>query len=559
MYQPGRCRTAPPRCGLVARCCRDGPPVTSLLLTRFGGPVPPEAFPFYDTAADQASRHTFVKDTPRRRPATRPIGRFRPFALRMRKESALRRKGRVKIGDRGFGAARTGHGSSAGASPHAPRRAAAQRPTRRDAAAQAARAAGLLLGPAVVGGLRDRADHPRPRPRRTGAAAPTPWLAAVVVVLLVIVVASYRQTCEAYPNGGGAYAVSRENLGEDASLVAASSLLIDYVLTVAVSVVAGVAAITSAVPALAPHAVVLSLGLRGRCCRSSTFAASRNRVVRSRSRPTGSSLRSSLMLAVGFAKLAVRRRADRRERALRAAARSPHTGGLLTVFLVLRAFASGCTALTGVEAVSNGVPGVRGTEEPQRRDDPDDHGAPGDHDVRGDHGAGPRRARAHGRGPGDLIGPPAAPSRRPRSARSRSRTFGRRRRSTSCRASRRRSWCWRRTRRSTASRCSRRCWGATTTCPTSSRTAATGSCSPTGSSLLAAGRVAADRRLQRRGDPADPALHPRRVPLVHAEPGGHGPPLGAADRGGRARPSGAGCGASRLSTAPARGHRRWCS
>ncbi|MDP9345395.1 MAG: amino acid permease, partial [Actinomycetota bacterium] len=88
----------------------------------------------------------------------------------------------------------------------------------------------------------------------------TPWLAAAVVVLLVVVVASYRQTCHAYPNGGGAYAVSRENLGEDASLVAASSLLIDYVLTVAVSVVAGVAAITSAVPALAPHAVALSLG-----------------------------------------------------------------------------------------------------------------------------------------------------------------------------------------------------------------------------------------------------------------------------------------------------------
>src|SRR5215210_5967958 len=88
----------------------------------------------------------------------------------------------------------------------------------------------------------------------------TPWLGAAVVLLLVIVVASYRQTCEAYPNGGGAYAVSRENLGEDASLVAAAALLIDYVLTVAVSVVAGVAAITSAVPALADHAVALSLG-----------------------------------------------------------------------------------------------------------------------------------------------------------------------------------------------------------------------------------------------------------------------------------------------------------
>src|SRR3954454_1903906 len=87
----------------------------------------------------------------------------------------------------------------------------------------------------------------------------TPWLAAAVALLLVIVVASYRQTCSAYPNGGGAYAVSRANLGEGASLVAASALLIDYVLTVAVSVVAGVAAITSAVPGLGPHAVALSV------------------------------------------------------------------------------------------------------------------------------------------------------------------------------------------------------------------------------------------------------------------------------------------------------------
>src|SRR3954453_4118565 len=87
----------------------------------------------------------------------------------------------------------------------------------------------------------------------------TAWVALAVVLLLVIVVASYRQTCYAYPNGGGAYAVSRENLGENASLVAASALLIDYVLTVAVSVVAGVAAITTAIPALNRHAVALSL------------------------------------------------------------------------------------------------------------------------------------------------------------------------------------------------------------------------------------------------------------------------------------------------------------
>ena len=80
------------------------------------------------------------------------------------------------------------------------------------------------------------------------------------MALLTIVVISYRQTCQAYPNGGGAYAVSRANLGENASLTAASALLIDYVLTVAVSVVAGVAAITSAVPSLAPYVVELSLG-----------------------------------------------------------------------------------------------------------------------------------------------------------------------------------------------------------------------------------------------------------------------------------------------------------
>jgi amino acid transporter len=182
----------------------------------------------------------------------------------------------------------------------------------------------------------------------------TPWLAAAVVVLLVVVVASYRQTCFAYPNGGGAYTVSRDNLGEDASLVAASALLIDYVLTVAVSVVAGVAAITSAIPALAGDAVVLSLGfvvlltvvnLRGVKESGRAFAV-----------PTyGFVAAIYLMLAVGFAKVAFGTgiTAESAHYSLRQASQ---TGGLLTVFLVLRAFASGCTALTGVEAVSNGVP-----------------------------------------------------------------------------------------------------------------------------------------------------------------------------------------------------------
>jgi amino acid transporter len=190
----------------------------------------------------------------------------------------------------------------------------------------------------------------------------TPWLGVAVVALLVIVVASYRQTCHAYPNGGGAYTVSRDNLGVRASLVAASALLVDYVLTVAVSVVAGVAAITSAVPALAPHAVGLSLAfvvlltvvnLRGVRESGRAFAV-----------PTYGFVAIVLvLLVVAGVRLAL-------GQTLTAASAAyglvpvHETGGLLTVFLALRAFASGCTALTGVEAVSNGVPSF---EEPKAR------------------------------------------------------------------------------------------------------------------------------------------------------------------------------------------------
>src|SRR5437879_1365399 len=95
-----------------------------------------------------------------------------------------------------------------------------------------------------------------------GAAAlgAAPWIAVVVALLLVVVVASYRQTCHAYPSGGGAYAVSRANLGETAALTAAAALLVDYVMTVAVSVVAGVVAITSAVPAWGAYQMEISVG-----------------------------------------------------------------------------------------------------------------------------------------------------------------------------------------------------------------------------------------------------------------------------------------------------------
>jgi amino acid transporter len=182
----------------------------------------------------------------------------------------------------------------------------------------------------------------------------TPWLAAAVIALLVIVVASYRQTCHAYPDGGGAYAVSRRNLGVRASLVAASALLVDYVLTVAVSVVAGVAAITSAIPTLVPHAVSLSLAfvvlltvvnLRGVKESGRAFAV-----------PTyGFVVIVLLLLVVAGVRLALGQ-ALTAESAGYGLIADHRTGGLLTVFLALRAFASGCTALTGVEAVSNGVP-----------------------------------------------------------------------------------------------------------------------------------------------------------------------------------------------------------
>jgi amino acid transporter len=185
----------------------------------------------------------------------------------------------------------------------------------------------------------------------------TVWVAAAVLLLLVVVVASYRQTCHAYPNGGGAYAVSRANLGRNPALVAASALLVDYVLTVAVSVAAGVANIVSAMPEIAPHAVALGLGfvallavmnLRGVRESGTVFAI-----------PTyGFVLSVFIMLAVGGYR-ALTGSTPTAESAHFGITPDHHVSGLLLVALVLRAFSSGCTALTGVEAVSNGVPNFK--------------------------------------------------------------------------------------------------------------------------------------------------------------------------------------------------------
>jgi len=182
------------------------------------------------------------------------------------------------------------------------------------------------------------------------------WIALGVIALLLVVTASYRQTCRAYPSGGGAYVVSRTNLGRTAGLTAAAALLTDYVMTVAVSIVTGVVAITSAVPEWAGHQVSIAVGfvlllalgnLRGVKESGRVFAV-----------PTYAFI---ALTAVMFGVAAVRSAEGTLPYAATANAPLPpqHAGGMLFGFLVLRAFSSGCTALTGVEAVTNGVPTFR--------------------------------------------------------------------------------------------------------------------------------------------------------------------------------------------------------
>jgi amino acid transporter len=177
----------------------------------------------------------------------------------------------------------------------------------------------------------------------------------VITVLIAIVVSSYRETIRAYPRGGGAYIVSKENLGVHAGLVAAAALLIDYVLTVAVSVAAGVAAITSALPVLFPYRVWMCVAavtaiaianLRGIRESGKIFAA-----------PTYLFIVSILTMTVYGAFGAVFHFVGE-------APYAPHPPGLegVGLFLFLRAFAAGCTALTGVEAVSDGVPAFKPPE-----------------------------------------------------------------------------------------------------------------------------------------------------------------------------------------------------
>jgi len=183
-------------------------------------------------------------------------------------------------------------------------------------------------------------------------------ITAAIVVLLAIVVVSYRFTIHAYPHGGGSYIVTRENLGVLPGLVAAASLLTDYVLTVAVSIASGVAAIVSAVPSLAADAVPLGIGfialvalmnLRGLRESGAMFAV-----------PTyGFIACVGAMIVLGLSKMLTGQITP-----LNTTFPSENApiAGWMAGFLVLRAFAGGCAAMTGTEAVADGIPAFRPPE-----------------------------------------------------------------------------------------------------------------------------------------------------------------------------------------------------
>ncbi|MGW3421087.1 APC family permease [Streptomyces phaeochromogenes] len=188
----------------------------------------------------------------------------------------------------------------------------------------------------------------------------TPWIAVAVVSLMTVVVLSYRQVVYAYPSGGGSYEVVSTNLGPSAGLVVAASLLVDYVMTVAVSVASGVDNIISAMPQLADFRVPLALA----------FVAILTAMNLRGTRESGNAFAAPTYLFIGGVLIMVGTGLVRYllgDAPVAESARygvTPEPGdtnlaGLALLMLVLRAFSSGCTALTGVEAISNGVPAFR--------------------------------------------------------------------------------------------------------------------------------------------------------------------------------------------------------
>ena len=188
-------------------------------------------------------------------------------------------------------------------------------------------------------------------------------MSLLVVALLAIVVFSYRQTIHAYPNGGGSYIVSKDNLGTLPGLVAGASLLVDYTLTVAVSIAAGTAAITSAIDPLRDHAVATSVvllaglalaNLRGLRESGRLFAPPTYGYIAIMTVLIGYGLMRTVFGDLGPLPV--------NEAALAEITDNGALLGGLTLFLLMRAFSSGAIALSGVEAISNGVPAFRPPE-----------------------------------------------------------------------------------------------------------------------------------------------------------------------------------------------------
>jgi amino acid transporter len=183
-----------------------------------------------------------------------------------------------------------------------------------------------------------------------------PWIAAAVILLMIVVVASYRQLIKAYPSGGGDYEVAHKNLGEKAGVVVASALLVDYIMTVAVSVASGVDNIISAIPELAPERVWLAVGF------VIILAAINLRGVRESGKafaiPTYFFVSSVfIMIVVGLIRTVMGDAPVAESAQYMVEGESVAQAAL--ILLLLRSFASGCAALTGVEAIANGVPAFR--------------------------------------------------------------------------------------------------------------------------------------------------------------------------------------------------------
>jgi amino acid transporter len=187
----------------------------------------------------------------------------------------------------------------------------------------------------------------------------TPWVGLAVAVVFITVVASYRQNVHAYPSGGGDYEVVTTNLGAGAGLTVASALMVDYVLTVAVSISSGVANIGSAVPFIAEHKVGFAVGT------VVVIAAANLRGVRESGTafafPTYAFIVGVyIMLGWGLFQIYVLGHPLQAESAsFKIDSAHGELVGFALVFLVARSFSSGCAALTGVEAISNGVPAFR--------------------------------------------------------------------------------------------------------------------------------------------------------------------------------------------------------